>query len=193
MNNVAATFAMGDYDPTPSATEYLRRNFELALGCRLVGFSRIRPNADRRSTMRALPQGRAVLFSPLDLPWSSPFRNPVLFFEARFETLQIHRNPWLRAFRRRPEILHRPRDWLLQFSGRTQWPIRVAQKLAGDYHRVCLSRPDDVLRLHRRSDHSDRTGYDFGFAPDFLGKSRLVTGTDRNFRMGNVTAGRTID
>src|SRR6266513_2483104 len=42
---------------------------------------------------------------------SPPFRNPVLFFKARFETLQIHWHPWLRAFRRRPEILDRPRDW----------------------------------------------------------------------------------
>src|SRR4029077_8584292 len=86
-----------------------------------------------------------------------------------------------------------PLYWLLQFSTRSQWPIRIAQKLAGDYHRVRLSRPDDVLGLHRRSDHSDRTGHDFGFVPDFLGKSRLVTGTDRNFRVGNVTAGRAID
>src|SRR6476646_5776007 len=127
-------------------------------------------------------------------PWRSPsFRNPVLFFKARFETLQIHRNPGLRAFWRRPEILHRPCDWLLQFSRRAQWPIWIAQKLARDNHRVRLSRPNDVLGLHWRSDHSDRTGHDFGFVPDFLGKSRLVTGTDRNFRVGNVTAGRSID
>ncbi len=40
----------------------------------------------------------------------------MLFFEARFETLQIYRNPGLRAFRGRPEILDRPRYWLFQFS-----------------------------------------------------------------------------
>jgi hypothetical protein len=62
MNNVAATFAMGDYDPTPSATEYLGRKFELALGCRLVGFSRIRPTTDRRSAMQASAHGKARYF-----------------------------------------------------------------------------------------------------------------------------------
>jgi hypothetical protein len=113
MNNVAATFAMGDYDPTPSATEYLRREIELRLDAGVRASDEFRLNTDRRSTMRALPPGKAVLFSPLDLPWSSPFRDSVLFFKTRFETLQIHRNPWLRALRRRPQILHRPRDWLL--------------------------------------------------------------------------------
>src|SRR5437868_1341148 len=49
----------------------------------------------------------------------SALGNAVLFFEARFETLQIYRNPWLRAFRGRPEILDRPCDWLLQFPGRS--------------------------------------------------------------------------
>ena len=39
-----------------------------------------------------------------------PLRHTELFFEARFETLQIYRNPWLRAFRSRPKILHRPCD-----------------------------------------------------------------------------------
>jgi DNA-binding transcriptional LysR family regulator len=43
----------------------------------------------------------------------SAFRNAVLFFEARFEALQIYRNPRLRVFRGRPEILDRPCDWLL--------------------------------------------------------------------------------
>src|SRR5438132_910405 len=138
--------------------------------------------------------GLAVASSLLLAPCRSPsLRNPVLFFKARFERLQIDWNPWLRAFRRRPEILHRPCDWLLQFSSRSQWPIRIAQKLAGDNYRIRLSRPDDVLCLHRRSDHSNRTRHDSGLAPDFLGKSSLITGTDRNFRVGNVTAGRTID
>jgi hypothetical protein len=36
------------------------------------------------------------LLSPFHPPWSSSFRNPVLFFKARFETFQIYRNPWLR-------------------------------------------------------------------------------------------------
>ena len=156
--------------------------------------------AGLRSPISPLPAHCSLLLvrHRTDSPWRArcsvpSFRNPVLFFEARFETLQIHRNPGLRAFRRRPEILHRPRDWLLQFSSRSQWPIRIAQKLARDNHRIRLSRPNDVLCLHWRSDHSDRTGHDFSFAPDLFGKSRLVTGTDRNFRVGNVTAGRTID
>src|ERR1700687_2372290 len=117
----------------------------------------------------------------------------VMFLEARFETLQIYRNPGLRAFRGCPEILDRPRDWLLQFSSRSQCPIRIAQKLARHDHCIRLFRPNDVFRLNWRSDHSDRSGHDFGFAANTFGKGHLVTRTDRNFRVGHVTTGRTVD
>ena len=93
----------------------------------------------------------------------------------------------------RPEILDGPRDWLLQFASRSQGPIRIAQELARHDHCIRLFRPNDVLRLNWRSDHSDRAGHDFGFAADTLGKGHLVTGADRNFRVGHVTTGRTID
>ena len=69
----------------------------------------------------------------------------------------------------------------------------IAQKLASHDHCIRLFRPNDVLRLHGRSDHSDRAGHDPGFAADALGKGHLVTGTDRNFRVGHITTGRTID
>ena len=36
----------------------------------------------------------------------------MLFFKARFEALQIYRNPGLRTFRSRPEILHGPSRWV---------------------------------------------------------------------------------
>lgn len=112
------------------------------------------------------------------------FRNAVLFFEARSEALQIDRVSWLRAFRSGPEILHRPRDWLLQFSGCLQRPIGIAQEFAGHDHCIRLSRPNNVLRLDRRRDKSDGAGHDSRFAADPLGKGRLVTGTDRNFAWG---------
>src|SRR5207248_8572735 len=74
-------------------SEYLRRKFELVLGCRFVGFSRIRPNTDRRSANASAGARKGALFSPLDLSWSSAFRNPMLFFEARFETLELRLRP----------------------------------------------------------------------------------------------------
>src|SRR5256885_16888456 len=42
----------------------------------------------------------------------------VLFFKARFETLQIHWLAWLRAVRSGSEILNRPGDRLLQLVRR---------------------------------------------------------------------------
>src|SRR5438552_8396236 len=96
------------------------------------------------SSFFLLPSSFLLLTSP---------RHTVLFFEARFETFQIYRDPWLRVFRGRPQILHRPRDWLVQFSSGSQWPIRIAQKLARHDHCISLFRPNDVLRLIWRSDH----------------------------------------
>src|SRR5205823_4599912 len=72
-------------------------------------------------------------------------------------------------------------------------PIRIAQKLAGDNHRIRLSRPNDVLCLNWRSNHPDGARHDLSFAADTLGKGYLVTGADRNFRVGHITTGRTID
>jgi Polyphosphate kinase C-terminal domain 2 len=46
----------------------------------------------------------------------------VLFLEAGFQILEVYRNPGLRAFWRRPQILNRPRNWLPQFTGCAQGP-----------------------------------------------------------------------
>jgi hypothetical protein len=68
-----------------------------------------------------------------------------------------------------------------------------SRKNSGHDHGICLFRPNDVLRLNRRSDHSDGTRHDSGFAADAFRKRRLVTGPDRNFRVGHIATGRAID
>ena len=117
----------------------------------------------------------------------------MLFFKARFETFQIYWDPRLRTSRGRPEILHGPCDGLVQFASRTQWPIRIAQKLTGDNHGVRLFRPNNVLRLNWRSNHPHRAGHDSSFATNPFGEVRLVTGTDRNFRVRHIATRRTVD
>src|SRR5260370_1825254 len=123
----------------------------------------------------------------------SLFRNRVLFFKAQFETFQIYWNPRLRTFRCGPEILDRPRDGLVQFSGRSQRPIWIAQKLTRDNYGVRLFRSNNVLCLNWRSNHPHRAGHDSSFATNPFGEVRLVTGTDWNIRVWHVTTGRTID
>jgi hypothetical protein len=41
-----------------------------------------------------------------------PPGNRVLFFEGRFEILEVYRDPRLRPFRGCPEVLDRPSNWL---------------------------------------------------------------------------------
>src|SRR6266404_9473024 len=76
---------------------------------------------------------------------------------------------------------------------RSQWPIRIAEKLACDKDRVCLSGSDDLLRLNWRSDHPNRTRHDFSFSTNPLSKRRLIPRTDRNLCMRHTAARRTID
>src|SRR2546430_2334431 len=121
------------------------------------------------------------------------FRNAVLFFKARFETFQIYWNPRLRTFRSRPEILDRPRDWLVWFASRAQWPIRITQKLTRDNYGVRLFRPNNVLGLNWRSNHSHRAGHYSSFATNPFRKHRLVTGTYWNCRVRHIATRRTID
>ncbi len=117
----------------------------------------------------------------------------MLFFKARFETLQIYWNPRLRTFRSRPKILHRPCDGLVYFASRAQWPIRISQKLTGDNYGIRLFRPNNVFCLNWRSNHPHRAGHDSSFATNPFGEVRLVTGTDWNFRVRHIATGRTVD
>ena len=117
----------------------------------------------------------------------------MLFFKTRFETFQIYWNPRLRTFRSRPKILYGPRDRLVQFASRAQWPIRIAQKLTRDNHGVRLFRPNNVLCLNWRSNHSHRARHDSSFATNPFGEVRLVTGTHWNFRVRHIATGRTVD
>ncbi len=71
--------------------------------------------------------------------------------------------------------------------------MRIAQKLTRDNHGVRLFRPNNVLRLNWRGNHSHRTGHDSSFATNTFREVRLVTGTDWNFRVRHIATGRTVD
>jgi len=80
----------------------------------------------------------------------------------------------------------------LSYGGR--WDIvQAAQKLARDNHGVRLFRPNNVLCLNWRSNHSHRAGHDSSFATNPFGKRRLVTGAYWNFRVRHIATGRTVD
>src|SRR6202167_1641304 len=123
----------------------------------------------------------------------SALRDRVLFFEAGFETLEVHSNAALRAFGGSPEIWDRPRNWLLQFTGCAQWPVRIAQKFAGNDDGVRLSGNENMLGLCGGCDHPDGAGQDVGFPADLLRKLRLITRTDRNLCLRQIAARRAID
>src|ERR1700730_2144892 len=61
--------------------------------------------------------------------------------------------------------------------GGSQWPVGIAQQLAGDKDRVRLSGPDDLLGLNWGSDHPNRACHDSSFLTNPLSKRRLVART----------------
>src|ERR1700730_6686170 len=77
--------------------------------------------------------------------------------------------------------------------GGSQWPVGIAQQLAGDKDRVRLSGPDDLLGLNWGSDHPNRACHDSSFLTNPLSKRRLVARTGGDFRMRHTAARRTID
>ena len=75
MNNVAATFAMGDYDPTPSATEYLQREIELRLDAGVRASAEFGPTLidvrqckRRRTERRVISSARSALLLSVPEP-----------------------------------------------------------------------------------------------------------------------------
>jgi len=68
----------------------------------------------------------------------------------------------------------------------------MPQALTNNYG-VRLFRPNNVLRLNWRSNHSHRAGHDSSFATNPFRKHRLVTGTHWNCRVRHIATGRTVD
>jgi hypothetical protein len=85
----------------------------------------------------------------------------------------------------------------MRWVGLVREPRAVANKdrakLTRDNYGVRLFRPSNVLCLNWRGNHPHRAGHDSSFATNPFGEVRLVTGTDWNFRVRHVAAGRTAD
>jgi hypothetical protein len=85
----------------------------------------------------------------------------------------------------------------MRWVGLVREPRAVANKdrakLTRDNYGVRLFRPNNVLCLNWRSNHLHRAGHDSSFATNPFGEVRLVTGTDWNFRVRHIAAGRTVD
>jgi len=84
----------------------------LATSSRVFGFSPPRPKRSAIIFFSRLTRLRSPQHNAFE-SGTSPFRNAVLFFKARFETFQIYWNPRLRTFRSRPKILYGPCDGLV--------------------------------------------------------------------------------
>ena len=82
-------------------------------------------------------------------------------------------------------VLSRPCDLLLENVGSTKRPVGIAEEFASQQDYVGLSGGDDVLSLHGRSDHADRSGENSRLAADTLGKGSLIAGAERNRCLGN--------
>src|SRR5205807_9306812 len=97
------------------------------------------------------------------------------------------------ALWRRAQILRRPRHRVPELAGGAQREVRIAQQLPCHEHAVGLAARDDLVRLRRVCDQTHRTGRDAGLASNALGEWHLVSGPERNFRIGDAAARRAID
>ena len=85
-------------------------------------------------------------------------------------------------------VLRRPRRGLAELSRGAQRPVRVAQELARDDHRVGLPRADDLFGLGRGRDQTHGPGHHPGFLADALRERRLVARPHGNLRVMGVAA-----
>ena len=98
-----------------------------------------------------------------------------------------------RSWRRRAQILRRPRGEVPELARGAKRPIRIAQQLAREKHAVRLALANDLVGLRRGRDEPDGAGRDAGIAADPLGERHLVARTHRDRRVAHVAARRAVD
>ena len=87
------------------------------------------------------------------------------------------------------QVLCRPRYRYAKFARRAQGPVRIAQQFPRDKDKICLAGPNDMVRLRRVDNHSDRARWHPCCTTNLFGKGCLISWSDRDAGGRDVAAG----